>query len=393
MTDQEVDAILTKYGLTRGGVQIGGQMPGSGWWLPDESSGMKVATQGTWNGEGYDQGPLVDQTNFQPVKMDQEGADWGAIGLLAPFAAIAPWAMAGGALGGGAGAAGAGGFTPIEEAFAAANPTAGLTAGAGDTGLLGGAGDDALAGGGYTPIEESFAGSTTGAANPTVAGTGIDASAAGQVGAADAATGAGASAGGTPVWQAATGGLNQTALQAMKNIIANGGNADDWLKIGGTLTPALLGAYASSQQSDAQGALADKYLGMGAPYRDRLANLYADPSSFLTSPEVTTSVDQGTKRLAAALSIHGNPAMSGNALHTLQNYATDSLYGQLGNEKNRLANFGGLSSFNSAAPGADINAVNSGANTYNAIGSGIADIFNPRQSLEDVLKMAKGWQL
>lgn len=93
---------------------------------------------------------------------------------------------------------------------------------------------------------------------------------------------------------------------------------------------------------------------VGAPYRDRLAGLYADPSSFLSSPEVMAPVQQATDALARALSVKGNPAGSPAAMSEIQNYAANQLFGRLGQEKDRLAQFGGLSAFNqsgAAVPG------------------------------------------
>ena len=86
----------------------------------------------------------------------------------------------------------------------------------------------------------------------------------------------------------------------------------------------------------------------GAPYRDRLAGLYADPTSFLSSPEVMVPVQQATDALARALSVKGNPAGNPAAMSEIQNYASNQLFGRLGQEKDRLSGFGGLSAFNQA---------------------------------------------
>jgi hypothetical protein len=154
----------------------------------------------------------------------------------------------------------------------------------------------------------------------------------------------------------------------------------DAMKAIGALGSSALGYMGSNKQTDALTAQADKYSAMGAPYRDKLAGLYADPSKFLTSAEVQVPVQQGTNALMRSLSTQGNPWGSGNALQQGQNYASDQLFGKLGQEKDRLAGFGGLSSYNQAAPQASTNAIASGSNAYNAIGSGIGNIFNPPQT-------------
>lgn len=172
------------------------------------------------------------------------------------------------------------------------------------------------------------------------------------------------------------------------NAVTNGASTfSNILQTLGRVAPSLLGAYASSQQSSALQGLANQYMNYGAPYRDRLAASYADPSAFLqNSPDIQASVSQGTDAMARALSTKfGNPALSGTPLQELQNYATKSLYGQLGNERQRLANFGGLSALTGAAPQANMSAIGSDANIYNAIGSGISSVLNPPKTLEELL--------
>jgi len=159
----------------------------------------------------------------------------------------------------------------------------------------------------------------------------------------------------------------------------------------GKLGAAGLGAYASNQQSNALAEQAAKFAEFGAPYRQQLASLQSDPGSFLSSPRVTSAVDQGTSAMARALSARdGNPTGSGRALQELQNYSTNQLYGQLTNRENQLANFGGLSNFNAAAPSANLASVQQTGNMYNAIGAGINDIFNPQPTYLDLIKAMKG---
>lgn len=159
----------------------------------------------------------------------------------------------------------------------------------------------------------------------------------------------------------------------------------------GTALSTALGLYGASQQADAYKDLADRYFGMGAPYRGRLESLYADPNAFLTSPEVRIPVQQGTDALARALSAKvGNPIDNPTALQEIQNYASNQLFGRLGQEKDRLAGFGGLTQYNAAAPQAQVGAVGSQGDVYNVLGYGLNNIFNPRQSvLEQLAKTLK----
>lgn len=170
------------------------------------------------------------------------------------------------------------------------------------------------------------------------------------------------------------GGNIKSALSAL------GMTTGDAMKAIGALGSSVLGYMGSTAQTNALNAQSDKYMAMGQPYRDKLAALYADPSSFLKDPSVTTSVDQGTNALMRSLSTQGNPWGSGNALTQGQDYATKNLYSQLGAEKDRLAGFGGLTAYNNAAPQAATNAIQSSGNAYNAIGSGIGNIFSPPET-------------
>jgi hypothetical protein len=175
--------------------------------------------------------------------------------------------------------------------------------------------------------------------------------------------------------------LSSDGSSAIKNLLGGSSSGGtDLMKTLGSLGAAGLGAYASNKQTSALEQQAQRYEGYGAPYRQRLSDLYKDPTSFLSSPEVRVPVDQGTSSLMRSLSTQGNPFGSGNALQQGQSYASDQLFGKLGQEKDRLAGFGGLSSYNQAAPQASTNAINSGANAWNAVGAGANNIFNPPQT-------------
>lgn len=118
-------------------------------------------------------------------------------------------------------------------------------------------------------------------------------------------------------------------------------------------------------RADAYRGLADRFSSYGDPYRRRLAELYSNPNSFLSSPEVTTAVQQGSDILSRSLSRGGNPVGSGNALQQIQSYATDQLFSRLGQEKDRLAGFGGIPQFNAAAPQMERYAIDAEADAAN----------------------------
>jgi hypothetical protein len=182
-----------------------------------------------------------------------------------------------------------------------------------------------------------------------------------------------------------------TPSSAISKILNGTATADDWMKAVGAVAPSLLGAVGASQQTDAMKDLAGQFAGYGAPYRSKLADLYANPSSFLSSPEVQVPVQQGTDALARSLSAKvGNPIGNPTALSEIQNYASNQLFGRLGQEKDRLAGFGGLSAYNQAAPGAAAGAAGSEGNIFNALGYGLGNLLSPQTSLESLLKQLQG---
>lgn len=172
-----------------------------------------------------------------------------------------------------------------------------------------------------------------------------------------------------------------TASSALKNLLSGNGSSGDIFSALGGLAPSLLGMYASNQQTNALKDLAGKYAEYGAPYRQQLADITADPSKFYNS----TAAQQGVNTVLNKLSIGGNP--SGSPYK--QQLAVDSLWNDYGRERDRLAGFGGLTNYNAAAPSLDAQAVNSQGNMYNALGAGLNDIFNPKTSLADLLKQGK----
>jgi hypothetical protein len=354
---------------------------------------------------------MVNQPDNQAyVAQAEKAGDKPLMESLGILAALAGGAYGLNALGAGAGAgaaageAGAAGVAGDAGLYSLAAPGAGIGGiGSAGLGLNAGTGISSLTG--VTGSALGGAGALAGAADPIEAlymasqATGID-----------TATGAAAALGYSspeamlaavnPAW-VSSGALTQLASKATDLIKSSGGESSGsvWDSILsnkglGNLLGTGLGLLGANAQQNAAGDLADKYWGAGEPYRQRLSSLYSNPASFLTSPEVTTSVDQGTNALARSLSAKvGNPVGSGTALQELQNYSTNSLYGQLGAEKNRLAQFGGLSSINSAIPATGAAAASTSGNLWNVAGSGLANVFNPAptqdQSLAKILEMMK----
>lgn len=339
---------------------------------------------------------------------------------LAMAGAIATAAMAGGAGFAGAIGAGAGAGAGAAEGASAGGTLAGggLEAGGGLAGLEGGSafvsglgpatgaieGAPIIGGAGLPELSGVAAGSEPfiGAGGGLYDGIGLSSGAGGAMDMAGSAavpsgaggTGAGsifeggsASGGATAAGGAGAAAGGGTALSRFLDGTAT---TADYLSLGGGLGAAGLGAYAANQQTQAYTDLANKYMAMGAPYRQKLSDLYANPSSYLSSSEVQVPVQQGTDALARALSVKGNPIGSGTALQELQNYSANQLFGRLGEEKNRLAGYGGLVSYNAAAPGASQAAIGAQGGIYNSIGYGLGQLTNPPSSLEQSLRAFRG---
>lgn len=179
--------------------------------------------------------------------------------------------------------------------------------------------------------------------------------------------------------QKALGG-DTSALSALGGALGGSGSNSIW-DMFTKLLPAGLGMYASNQQANKLSELAQKYQDYGAPYRQQLADISANPDNFYNS----LGAQKATDAVLNKLSIGGNPAGSANK----QALTIDSLYDQYGKERDRLAGFGGLTNYNQAAPNLEAQAIGANANMWNAAGAGLNDIFNPKTSLADLLKQGK----
>lgn len=178
----------------------------------------------------------------------------------------------------------------------------------------------------------------------------------------------------------------KTAAQALG--LTNSDGSVNYGRLLSGLGSAALGAYGASQSADALERISDKYSAMGAPYRKELADLYADPSKFLSSDAVQQPVQQGTNALARSLSVHGNPTGSGTALQELQDYSANSMWGKLDAEKARLGSLGGLSSMPAnVGQSADMSAAQSSGSGLNAIGYGLNQILNPQPTSNQLLQL------
>lgn len=399
---QSIESMLAKYGLKQGA-----SLGGVGLFLPSGSGSPDLA--GAQNDPEFQK--LLSSNKYRIAtpqdiarindpndpENNQGGSDLaniaGVLGFVGGGAALT--GGLGGLLGGGGSAsglgsaadeiaaltgsgAGAGGFSTLSVAGAAGLGNLATTDLGGGYSSIGAVGDSG-AGSVLTPAQVAANVAQSGAGGNEIAGAGLGAS---DIGAGAGVAGAAASG---------TGGASTTAAAgtAISRILNGTATSSDWLSVLGQAAPGLIGAYTSSNATDQYKALADQFASYGAPYRQRLSDLYANPDSFLSSKEVTTPVQQGSDIMARSLSTQGNPVGSGNALQQLQSYSADQLFGKLGQEKDRLAGFGGLSNYNAAAPSAAAATIGSSNNTANALGAAANNVFNPPQTLAQQLTAFK----
>ena len=172
-------------------------------------------------------------------------------------------------------------------------------------------------------------------------------------------------------------------------IINGNGTIDDFAKIFGGIAPAVMGWFASNQNTEALENFTNQWMDMGKGYRDQLANLYTEGGmeAWANSPQVQTTLDRTLEGAARALSVEGNPALNPFAQNTMRDEGLNKMWEMLTGEKQFLATAGGLGSFNAAAPNMALASVNSNNNAWNAIGSGLSSVLNPQPSLEELFAL------
>lgn len=169
--------------------------------------------------------------------------------------------------------------------------------------------------------------------------------------------------------------VNQFANSGGNYAPGGGGSAERAQGGIGSVIGGGLGLAGSIDQQNQYQNYADWAKAQGQPYRDLLGSSYTNPSGYLSSPEVTGAVQQGTNALARSLSMGGNPVGNGGALQQLQNYSTNQQLDRLAQYRQQLGGFGGLNAINQSVPGAAGAAIGARGNTWNAGGALASDIF------------------
>lgn len=216
---------------------------------------------------------------------------------------------------------------------------------------------------------------TGGASGGTVSGAGE------LTGGASGAGVTGAAGGGT--LSGAGGAATTAAGTAIGRIIDGTATASDWAQVLGGAGSALLGVAGSNAQANAYSDVADKYLALGAPYRNLLTASYQPGFSIADQPDFQNALDVGAQAAARATSAkYGNPVDNPGAYAEMQKYITGSLaLPQLNTYRSQLGSFGQLGT-NTAGTG-DINAAGQTSGAYNALGYGLGQITQPQSILSN----------
>ena len=274
----------------------------------------------------------------------------------------------------GAGALGAGGALTAD---ALAAEIAGLTGSGVATG--GAIGTGAVAGGLgslgeiLNSIPNPFSGGTGASGSGAVTGDALAAEIAGLTGsgvATGGALGTGATAG-----SSGAGSLGSAASSALGRILGGTATAADWGQILGTVGSTALGVYGSNQQSDALTQIANQSRADRQPFLNKSLEWLNNPSSYMEG--IGKPALDATLR---ALSVQGNP---------LGNPTSLALAGDIANKnwQNAVTGFGniglaGQDSRNSLLA----NAAQSQSGMYDALGYGLNQLTQPKQSLSDLAR-------
>lgn len=159
--------------------------------------------------------------------------------------------------------------------------------------------------------------------------------------------------------------------------------------LGSLLSGALqggLGYLGAKEQSSALKEMQDKYLALGAPYRDKLAATYAPGYSVFddsaTKDAATRAADVAARSYSAT---SGNPFDQPSAQGGIYNSVLSGVaLPQLNTTRSQLGSFGQLGL--STAGTAGLGAADQAGGGLNAIGYGVGTALNPQPNISDLLK-------
>ena len=179
---------------------------------------------------------------------------------------------------------------------------------------------------------------------------------------------------------------------ALSRFLSGEPTAADLASLLGSLGSTALGVLGSSAQQGAYRDVANQYLGIGAPYRDKLLASYqpgfdlraADP---LYAAALSQSADEAARAVSAK---SGNPYGNPGAMAEIQQgILAKTAFPYQSNYRGQLGQFGGLGLNQSGT--ASMAGAGQAGGLYDALGSGLSGLTRLMQpSLEDLLQRYGG---
>lgn len=181
------------------------------------------------------------------------------------------------------------------------------------------------------------------------------------------------------------------ASSVLSRILGGNGTGADYLQALGSLGSTALGVMGSNKQQDAFKDVANQYLNIGAPYRDKLLASY-QPGFDIAQADPAFSKGLGASADAAARAVSsqsGNPFGNPGAMAEIQEGVLNRFIAPYtSNYRGQLGQFGGLG-LNTAGPASLAGAGESG-NKYDALGFGLGQLTSPQTDIGELLKKLTG---
>lgn len=173
---------------------------------------------------------------------------------------------------------------------------------------------------------------------------------------------------------------------ALSRLFSGDASAADYASLLGTLGATGLGVLGSNRQADAYKDVANQYLNIGAPYRDKLAGSYAPDFNLAAQPgygdAFAKQADVAARSYGAK---YGNPADSPTAqAGILGDVWNQSYLPALSNYRGQLGQFGGLGLNTSST--ASLAGAGGSDDLYKNLAGGLGALTNPQPNLQDLLK-------
>ncbi len=161
----------------------------------------------------------------------------------------------------------------------------------------------------------------------------------------------------------------------------------DLIKLLGILGSTGAGIYGANQQADAYKQTADKYMALGAPFREKLEASYAPGFDITkTDPSYQGALDSASNSVLKGLSVtKGNPFDNPGAVMEANKYVTqNTALPHLNTYRSQLGSFGQLGT--NTAGTASLNGAAGAGGTANALGYGLNSLTSDNSAFEDYMK-------